>query len=409
MRDVEDARPSRARREGLCVRWPTMSGSVPRLKTGEIVLGKYKVEGALGGGGMGEVFRATHLVLHSRVAIKVLRKSQIGTSDGVARLVREARSLAQISSAHVCRVLDVEAIPDRGPALVMELLEGNDLRTELSREGRIPYPRAVRYVLEACDALAEAHDLGIVHRDLKPANLFVVKRAPRPDYVKVLDFGLAKALGGVDGISTLTGDVLGSPRYMSPEQIFAPAGVDGRSDVWSLGVILYELVAGVHPFHADNVMQVTLNIRTAQPTLLAPRAPDVPAGLEEVVARCLTKDREQRYPNAEALAHALAPYAEVVRTSLASLPQHTAKPAADSVAIPILEGDASLAVRASTLPQPPAPIAAAPEPTTRSTPRGGGVVWALVGALLALGVSTALFAAVALALVRKGVIVLSLP
>ena len=284
----------------------TMSGSVPRLKTGEIVLGKYKVEGVLGGGGMGEVFRATHLVLHSRVAIKVLRKSQIGTSDGVARLVREARSLAQISSAHVCRVLDVEAIPDRGPALVMELLEGNDLRAELTREGRIPYPRAVRYVLEACDALAEAHDLGIVHRDLKPGNLFVVKRAPRPDYVKVLDFGLAKALGGTDGISTLTGDVLGSPRYMSPEQIFAPAAVDARSDVWSLGVILHELIAGVHPFHANNVMQVTLNIRTAQPAMLATHAPDVPAGLEAVVARCLAKDREERYPNAEALAHARA-------------------------------------------------------------------------------------------------------
>ena len=385
----------------------TMSGSVPRLKTGEIVLGKYKVEGVLGGGGMGEVFRATHLVLHSKVAIKVLRKSQIGTSDGVARLVREARSLAQISSAHVCRVLDVEAIPDRGPALVMELLEGNDLRAELTREGRIPYPRAVRYVLEACDALAEAHDLGIVHRDLKPGNLFVVKRAPRPDYVKVLDFGLAKALGGTDGISTLTGDVLGSPRYMSPEQIFAPAAVDARSDVWSLGVILHELVAGVHPFHANNVMQVTLNIRTAQPAMLATHAPDVPAGLEAVVARCLAKDREERYPNAEALAHALAPYAEIVRTSLASLPQHTAKPIADSVAIPVLEGDTSMAVRASTVPQPPAP--SLPEPTARSPRRVAGAVWAIAGALLAFGVSAALVAAVGFALVRRGLVILALP
>jgi len=366
-----------------------------RLREGEIVLGKYRVEGLLAAGGMGEVFRAMHLVLHSKVAIKVLRGSQLQTSDGVARLVREARSLAQISSAHVCRVLDVEAIPDRGPALVMELLEGNDLRSELTGAGRLPYPRAVRYVLEACDAIAEAHDLGIVHRDLKPGNLFVVKRAPRPDYVKVLDFGLAKALGRADGISTMTGDVLGSPRYMSPEQIFEPAAVDARTDVWSLGVILYELVAGVHPFDAANPMLVSVGIRSNPHEMLSRHAPDVPAGLEELVSRCLAKDRENRFKNAEELAHALAPYAEVVRSGLASLPRHTAPVDMDaSVRIPVVV-DGSVTQRLATVDAAPPTLAHAPDlppaPAARRTAKpylAFGILAALLG--LVVGAAGAL-------------------
>src|SRR5580704_996551 len=211
------------------------------VRVGEVLAGKYRVEGILGAGGMGVVVAAHHLQLDERVALKFLLPEALANAEAVARFDREARAAVKIKSEHVARVIDVGKLENGSPYMGMEYLDGSDLSAWLQKRGSPPIPQVVDFVLQACEAIAEAHSLGIVHRDLKPANLFCIRRPDGGLCIKVLDFGISKMSMLGDLHMTGTTAVFGSPAYMSPEQMHASKDVDGRTDVWSLGVILYEL------------------------------------------------------------------------------------------------------------------------------------------------------------------------
>jgi serine/threonine-protein kinase len=286
----------------------TLSG----LEAGQILGGKYRIERVLGGGAMGIVLAAHHLQLDERVAIKLLLPSVLQNPDAVARFAREARAAVKIKSEHVARVSDVGTLPDGSPYLVMEFLEGEDLSQLLARRGALPIEQAVEFVLQACEALAEAHSLGIVHRDLKPANLFCVRRADGLLSIKVLDFGISKstaasASGGDMGM-TKTSAIMGSPLYMSPEQMHSARMVDARSDIWALGIILYELVAARTPFMGESFPELVLKVTGAAPEPITRFRPDVPPGLERAILRCLERDRPARFQNVGDLAVALSEF-----------------------------------------------------------------------------------------------------
>ena len=217
---------------------------------GDVVLGKYRVERVLGVGGMGCVVAAQHTTLDQLVAIKFLLAKAAKNPQNVQRFTREAQAAARIRSDHVAKVSDIGALPDGSPYMVMEYLEGEDLADRLTRGGALGVPQAVHFVLQACEALAEAHRAGIVHRDLKPANLFVTQLPAGGQRIKVLDFGISKIEvepGKGDNL-TKTSTLMGSPLYRSPEQMMSAKDADARADIWALGVILYELVAGSPPF-----------------------------------------------------------------------------------------------------------------------------------------------------------------
>ena len=276
---------------------------------GQILTGKYRVEGVLGEGGMGIVLAAHHLHLDKRVALKFLRPEVATNRELVARFSNEARSAAKIQSEHVARVLDVGVLDDGSPYMVMEYLEGTDLAALIKQRGSVPGPEAIEYVLQACEALAEAHVAGIVHRDLKPANLFLTRRADGSPSVKVLDFGISKAALSNDGAGqalTQTAAVLGSPSYMAPEQLKSARQADPRTDIWALGIILHELTTGACAFQADTVPELYVSILQAPPTALRQRLPDAPPALEAVLLRCLEKDPARRYASVGELALALA-------------------------------------------------------------------------------------------------------
>jgi eukaryotic-like serine/threonine-protein kinase len=284
------------------------------VQPGQILLGKYRVERVLGMGGMGVVVAATHVTLEERVAIKFLLPEALGNQETVARFLREARAAVRIKSEHVARVTDVGQLENGAPYMIMEYLDGSDLAVHTQRRGALPLEDAVEYVLQACEAIAEAHALGIVHRDLKPANLFVATRADGTPSVKVLDFGISKVSGvgassGADLGMTKTTTIMGSPLYMSPEQMASTRDVDARTDIWALGAILYELMTGKVPFQADTITQLCAMILQNPPPPLRNLRPDAPEGLQHIIARCLSKDRNQRFQNVAEFASALAPYA----------------------------------------------------------------------------------------------------
>ncbi len=292
------------------------------VEPGALVAGKYRVERVIGRGGMGVVVAAVHVDLGQRVAIKVLLPEAMAHASTVARFEREARAVVGLESDHVARVFDVGRLDDGTPYMVMELLEGTDLAAESRERGRLPYAEAVGYVLQACDALGEAHRRGLVHRDVKPANLFLARRGRRDPIVKVLDFGISKLTSPEAAPDlTRTRDVMGSPLYMAPEQLRASKDVDARADVWSLGVTLYELVTGVAPFGGATLAELSANILTAEPPSVVGAAPasKIPAGLEQVVSRCLRKRPEDRYPDMDSLAAALAPFARAEREASSPL------------------------------------------------------------------------------------------
>ena len=252
---------------------------------------------------MGAVLEARHRAIGERVAVKVMLPSSHAAPDGPARFLREARATFGIANEHVARMLDAGTTSDGHPYLVMELLEGSDLSRVLSQRGPLPLAEAVDYIEQIADALAAAHQRGIVHRDVKPANVFVTQRNGRP-FLKVLDFGIAKA---IDSNAThLTSGVaaVGTIPYMSPEQLTASRDVDPRADVWSLGVVLYELVAGRRPFDAPSGAELIVAImQLAPPPIRALRA-DAPDALAQVIDQSLRKNREERFPNVEAFARA---------------------------------------------------------------------------------------------------------
>ncbi|MCU0683852.1 MAG: serine/threonine protein kinase [Polyangiaceae bacterium] len=281
---------------------------------GKLLDGKYRIENVIGGGGMGIIVAARHLALDQRVAVKFLRPDVLRDAETVARFAREARAAVRIRSEHVAHVLDVGESDDGTPFMVMELLEGHTMADELSKRGPLPTEEAVDFVLQLCEALAEAHAAGIVHRDLKPENLFVVDRADEWRTLKVLDFGISKtAMPGTlfanDALLTQTLSMMGSPMYMSPEQIRATKNVDHRSDIWSVGIVLYELLAGRAAYQAGSITQLCAHVLEERPPSLGEVASRVPPGLEDVIDRCLEKDVKKRYQSVAELAIDLLPFA----------------------------------------------------------------------------------------------------
>ncbi len=283
------------------------SPEIAPVAQGEILDGKYCVERVLGVGGMGVVVAATHVQLQTRVALKFLLPAALGNAQIIERFAREARAAVQIRSEHVARVTDVGTLPTGSPYMVMEYLDGSDLAQALEKDGPMPVVQAVGYLLQACEAIAEAHSLGIVHRDLKPANLFLAQRPSRDSIVKVLDFGISKMNGAGSGL-TQTSAMMGSPQYMAPEQMMSSKDVDARADIWGLGVILYELLTGAPPFTAETLAEIVFMVTQRDaPPLLSKRA-DLPPALADAVACAMARDRTQRFPNVAKLAAALAPF-----------------------------------------------------------------------------------------------------
>lgn len=282
-----------------------MGTPVQPVQPGDVLLGKYTVERVLGSGGMGMVVAARHRALDELFALKVLLPHALDDREAVARFEREARAAVKLKGEHIARVTDVGRLVSGAPCMVMEYLEGQDLGEVLKARGSLSVRDAATYVRQTCEAIAEAHALGIVHRDLKPANLFLVLRRGAKPCVKVLDFGISKRR--VKGETSLTqdGSFVGSPLYMSPEQMLRRRDVDARSDVWSLGVVLYQLVTGVVPFLAETMAEVVEKVVRSAVVAPGRRRPGIPASFDAVVLRCLQKDPAARFQSADALAEAL--------------------------------------------------------------------------------------------------------
>jgi serine/threonine-protein kinase len=275
------------------------------LEPGRVLAGKYRVERQLGEGGMGVVIAATDIQLERRVAVKFLLPEYSAHEEAAKRFLREARAAVRIQSEHVARVIDVGTLETGAPYMVMEYLEGSDLSAVIEERGPLPVGEAVGHVLEACDAIAEAHSYGIVHRDLKPANLFLARQPDGSSRIKVLDFGISKAMmgsgSGIDHSLTRTSSLMGSPLYMSPEQMKSAKNVDPRTDIWALGVILYELLSGAPPFAAESIPELSAKILLEETAPMGAVRSDVPPELEAVMRKALAKVPERRRPEVQQL------------------------------------------------------------------------------------------------------------
>jgi serine/threonine protein kinase len=335
---------------------------------GQVISGRFRVEHVIGVGSMGIVLAARHLELDERVAIKFIRSEMQQLPGVLQRFAREAKAAVSIKSEHVAQVFDVGTADGIGPYIVMEYLEGCDLAQVLEMEGRLTIRRAVHYVMQACEALAVAHSAGVTHRDIKPENLFLTRQGDL-ERIKLLDFGISKA--------TLTGKVfgdelsgaensclLGTPLYMSPEQIRATAEVDHRADIWSLGAVLYELITAHSAFVADSVRQVWTRILETSPTPVADYCPDVPPALAAVIERCLEKDPARRYQNVAELAVALLPFAP----SRARLYAQRASSILGTKSDSILPAPMSSSIPASGVVAMPVPLVRSSHPRPASMP-----------------------------------------
>jgi serine/threonine protein kinase len=293
----------------------TLSESSPAagVREGDVLAGKYRVERVLGVGGMGVVVAAHHMQLDERVALKFLLPDALGNAEAVARFAREARAAVKIKSEHVARVSDVGTLPNGAPYMVMEYLDGGDLAAWIKQRGPLAIEQAVEFVLQACVAVADAHALGIVHRDLKPANLFCIRRSDGQLSIKVLDFGISKLTdlpGTGPGMAmTKTSALMGSPLYMSPEQMRSSKDVDAQTDIWALGVILFELMTARTAFLAESVTELAIKVANEPTPSIRAFRPDVPPELDAIIGKCLEKDRRQRHRNVGELALALLPFA----------------------------------------------------------------------------------------------------
>ncbi len=286
-----------------------MNITSPSIASGVMLAGKYRIERTIGEGGMGVVLAATNEALRQRVAIKLLRSGALANAKALGRFEREARAAASLRSEHVARVLDVGKLEDGRPYMVMEYLEGRDLGDVIEHGGELPVGDAVDYVLQACEAVAEAHAAGIIHRDLKPKNLFLSQTVDGRPLVKVLDFGISKVEDEAEDMSlTRTTEIIGSPSYMSPEQLRASKLVDVRTDIWALGVILYELLTKKLPFEASTVTELVAVVLTEPLPDLRLVRPDVPLELAAAVGRCLEKKRDDRFASVSDLVRAIAAF-----------------------------------------------------------------------------------------------------
>ena len=272
---------------------------------GDILLDKYRVEDVIGVGGMGRVVRASHLYLQTPVAIKLLLPQLAESPSTVARFLREAQATVKLRSEHIARVIDVGTIGDGTPVIVMEFLDGFDLNQILRHHGPQLAQPVVDLMLQACEGLAEAHSINIIHRDIKPSNFFITRRPDGSNLLKILDFGISSA-GGFESELTGTQTVVGTPTYMAPEQMRTARSTDSRSDIWSMGVVMYQMLAGRPPFEAESYAELVLKVNGDPPT---PLHIQLPGGLEQIVMRCLEKDPRNRFQTVGELARMIAPYA----------------------------------------------------------------------------------------------------
>lgn len=292
---------------------PLSASSQIGLPPGTIIANKYRVDGVLGSGGMGVVLSATHLDLEAPVAIKIVREELAENEEVVARLLFEAKAAARMRSAHIVRVLDVARLDNGVPYIVMEQLQGADLSTLLAERGALSVAEAVGYLLQACEGLAEAHSVGIIHRDLKPENLFLAN-TPEGVVLKILDFGISKDMGtpatrGSRATLSRTGSAVGSPYYMSPEQMRASPDLDARADIWSLGAILFELLTGRCPFEEETPALLCAKVMVEEAPSLREVVSSAPETLDAIVRRCLEKDVNARFQTVIELAIALRAFA----------------------------------------------------------------------------------------------------
>ena len=312
---------------------PRVSSSAqPRepIRVGELLDNKYRIERLIASSGMGIVYLATHLDIEQPVAIKFLLESR-KDPQAMARFKREARAMGRVRNDHAVRVLDVDELDAETPFIVMEYLEGRDLHSLMREIGKLPLAFTCDLLLQACEALAAAHAEGVVHRDLKPSNIFVVPQADGTAHIKVIDFGIAKLRGEIDRgeAVTHTSTLVGSPRYMSPEQVANAAEVDHRSDVWALGVMLQEMLTGQRCFDAQGVGPLLVAISTRPPVAIRSILPDVPAGIVETLAKALTKNPAHRTPHVLAFAETIAPFTPTGPGRMARIRQVATRGAAD--------------------------------------------------------------------------------
>ncbi len=317
-----------------------------RVQPGDILAGRYRVEQVLGSGGMGVVVAAEHIELREKVAIKFLLDEAADNPELAERFLREARAAVKIKSEHVVRIIDVGRLPSNAPYMVMEYLAGEDLSQTLVR-GRVAIEDAVDYVIQSCEAMNVAHRSGIVHRDLKPANLFLTQRPDGSPIIKVLDFGISKVTSpeAAQLSLTQTQTMMGSPLYMSPEQMRSSKDVDRRTDIWALGVILHELISGDVPFSGTTFPEVLMKVMTEPAPGLRSLRPEVPEALEAVVLRCLAKAPGDRHSSVAALAVALAPFASGRTLGLQSRLQHSMSEPPRAVALAPLPAPVLLSTR----------------------------------------------------------------
>jgi len=296
---------------------------------GEVIDSRYRVDAVLGAGGMGAVVAGVDLKLAQNVAIKFLNPEHAHKAEQVGRFVREAQATSRVRTEHAVRVLDVGSTAGGLHYIVMERLEGADLGDHVAR-GPLPIQLAVDCILQAAEALSEAHAAGIVHRDIKPSNLWLSRRSDGTPLLKVLDFGISKLAPAADTSDpklTETQAVFGSPTYMSPEQIRSAKNVDSSTDVWALGVVLHELLTGHIPFEGDSVSAVLASVSADPPAPLLTLRPDAPPELASVILACLEKDRSRRI-SLKDLARRLRPHASLVGAISADRIMSTAGPTA---------------------------------------------------------------------------------
>ncbi len=274
------------------------------VRIGQVFLGKYRVESIIGQGGMGVVAEVTHLQLDQRLAIKMLRQDVLADHDAVERFTREAQAAARLKSEYVAKVSDVGTLENGTPYMVMEYLEGHDLGALIAQRGKVAVPWTCDLMLQTAEALAEAHSIGIVHRDIKPTNLFVTWRLDGTALIKVLDFGISKTTLGTDMHLTQTQSLLGTPAYMSPEQMRSARLVDARTDIWSLGSVMYEMLEGRKPFEAESFSEMCVKVAVDPPAPMYAAPPE----LQAVVFRCLAKTPDLRYATMADFARDLVPF-----------------------------------------------------------------------------------------------------
>ncbi len=338
---------------------------------GETIEGKYRIEGFIGEGGMGAVARATHLLRKAPVALKFMAPSAMYQAGGVERFLNEAVAASALKSEHIVQVFDVGTLPDKAPYLVLELLEGRDTATLIEQEGKdgVDVPRAAHIVLQILRALEVAHAAKIVHRDLKPSNCFLIQHEGDPEFVKLLDFGISKMQGEGSAALTHTNAALGTPLYMSPEQARSARDVDFRCDIYSAGVILYELLCGHAPHVTDGgeFTAVLYKLFTSDAPPLADQRPGLPPELCKVVHTALDRDPQKRFASAHAFAEALAPFCDARSAIEIARLRGSATPTSHVKVAPVsspdfLSSDAMAATQVGTSPVPGPITSSEPQP-----------------------------------------------